>query len=875
MIALDVLVECHSIFQQYGLCLFQNFVKRHLNRSRLARCGFIRSLTGYIGKWLTQQIETESESQSESQSNESSESTLCQSSLVPDYIFLLSIIGTESFPRDLSSILDLHSIATKLTKLQMNSRAKSVNRIVTSVRYPYDGLVADSLLKILQNENQRSFIHFEHNEMGFSCIDLEDLEESQVSALTLNMTVNILILDKAIVLWTLKSSAMILSVRVQEDMTLALCLETVENVDSGNAAKIVLLRNVKLSFGRWQSLTFVLNLKSRGKKLRFEVYCDGESVENETVSLSATISPILSMVIGGDEGDVSVSFSEWKLWRAQIFGNALNRNTISNLVHFRDRFVYRNSMDLQKTNFLYSISADFSDPENERIFNLIDNEEIGFSGDLSVSKQRTLSSTLMAIGGIPILFDLMETALTTHALNRWLEVIGELMDEMTDWTVWLRAINPMPSHFDSIDLLALTLRSTIHLADGHTVSLLLRLCGLDHDFDQNLNSKQKVQRRIFRLIFLDEGHLRVFHSKQIRTDTICAVLRSLSNLVLVHRSKTEFISFLLENNAMKWILGLFECALFTATMMNRGLDFLKCLVLNAKSKSDALRLVMDSVIAIKVALDRYPQNENESDSEIDISSKTKLNLLLKLVLDLTTKSNDKSNIKTDAESIRISEILSLSTIISLIPSSGSSIDDKLTAKYLCLFAADILFSASSERLLALRDDGSVMALVQALNPLICCDEIAVILMFLFIGKRIDFETLHDIEWNSLSVDSLLDDNVDQILLPEVLLVVLLRSDSGSLCFRILKTIKNWGSGCTLALVLDMGQLIFSLSTNRVIDRSPVNESSNSNDMNLECDLKESTDAALYLVNKAVRQLLKTQVCGVVTCCEMSVDADIQ
>ena len=81
-LALDLLVRCSAKFQQYGLCLLQNFDKRHSNRTRLAAAGFIVALCAHIEHGFHVQTADVVAAKAP------------ESRLLPDYLFLLSIVGT-------------------------------------------------------------------------------------------------------------------------------------------------------------------------------------------------------------------------------------------------------------------------------------------------------------------------------------------------------------------------------------------------------------------------------------------------------------------------------------------------------------------------------------------------------------------------------------------------------------------------------------------------------------------------------------------------------------------------------------------------------------------------------------------------------------
>ena len=108
-LALDLLVCCSAKFQQYGLCLLQNFVTRYSNRTRLAAAGVIVALCAHIEHWFDVQMADVVAAKSP------------QSRLPPDYLFLFSIVGTASAPRVLSVILALHGRANALTLAQMDA----------------------------------------------------------------------------------------------------------------------------------------------------------------------------------------------------------------------------------------------------------------------------------------------------------------------------------------------------------------------------------------------------------------------------------------------------------------------------------------------------------------------------------------------------------------------------------------------------------------------------------------------------------------------------------------------------------------------------------------------------------------------------------
>eukprot|EP01084_Bolivina_argentea_P243280 407880_1 len=165
-----------------------------------------------------------------------------------------------------------------------------------------------------------------------------------------------------------------------------------------------------------------------------------------------------------------------------------------------------------------------------------------------------------------------------------------------------------------------------------------------------------------------------------------------------------------------------------------------------------------------------------------------------------------------------------------------------------------------------------MAFVESLKPFTACawasndTSIIIILLHILVGKQIKYKQFSHIRQTFInshpsSIIETICKDVKHITLPEVF-ITMLRSNNranrdgdkqGSpwmdniamICKQILVRIKNWGTGCTLALVLDMSQAIYKLS---IHDIDGANGSSALD--NMEC--------LQFFVNKAIRQLLKTQ-----------------
>ena len=188
-LALDLIVHCKYKFQQFGLCLLQNAVKKHSNRQRLANVRFLTKLINYIDCWLHWEANEMELKEFEYSSKESSTSVnerrgsdrtassedaslslqattmQRQAALIGDYTFLLSVVGTASSNHDLKSILKLQCGANAVTKKHKLGNKKT-ERLV------YDTLVSDMLLKMLHNQNNVSSIEFEHSIHGYSFLKL-------------------------------------------------------------------------------------------------------------------------------------------------------------------------------------------------------------------------------------------------------------------------------------------------------------------------------------------------------------------------------------------------------------------------------------------------------------------------------------------------------------------------------------------------------------------------------------------------------------------------------------------------------------------------------------------------------------------------------
>eukprot|EP01083_Nonionella_stella_P142433 440709_1 len=870
VIALDLLVQCTPKFQQFGLCLFQNFVKRHLNRNRLASVQFIQTLARHIGIWLHVFVfENHEHNPAKSRDKE-----LTQLSLIPDYIFLLSIVGTASTNSDIKTILSLYEISHDITEKQMQKKPLS-DRI--RQRYPYDALICDTLLKILHNENHESLIEFEHNYNGYSYFELGDMAVMQTEC-TLSMMLQITVLDplQPIHVWTLKTSKTSYYRCMLNATEMVICIG---NQESKSFQKIP-LQKIGISVGIWQYFSFVFNANhnknryklNKSNQLCLDVLLNGELKESIHLSSASCVSPTNSscFIIGRHENDAAMSEAEWKLANLQLFDKALKPSAVSKLYHKKlrlnvDRLVYREdaSMDL-----VYSLSPQTNDKHN--LINLVNEARINCNGDLSICECKSLSQTLLEMGGIPILFDIIESSLTTYALNRILELIGELMEEnnANNKSLLLMPLMAVSSHCNCIHVFAYSLKKVVHLADASTVSILFRLCGFHQDCKRGMIAN-KLQRTIFEAVFLDNKTLKIWNAKNVAAATYQYVYKCLCNLVTVHDEKDTLMDYLSNSSCMlNQIISQIDDDDASIQFVNPAIDLLKCLLLKS-NRLTQIKLVMDTIIGMKVSADGAGSKSNQC-----IIRKNKVNVLLKMLLDMECFHSSTTKPQKS--------VISLKMIVSLLQSplymDGKICDNKqdlLTAEYVLLLATSIFNKDRNDQgaiLLKLRDSGTIMAFVESLKPFTACawasndTSIIIILLHILVGKQIKYKQFAHIRQTFInshpsSIIETICKDVKHITLPEVF-IIMLRSNNranrdgdkqGSpwmdniamICKQILVRIKNWGTGCTLALVLDMSQAIYKLS---IHDIDGANGSSALD--NMEC--------LQFFVNKAIRQLLKTQ-----------------
>ena len=157
--------------------------------------------------------------------------------------------------------------------------------------------------------------------------------------------------------------------------------------------------------GLWQTLAFVLRAKTKMKSstMYLEVWSNGELAESIELVLEPFRNDIIAaFTVGRHHSECCVSDSFWKPSTRQRVEKPLSPLCIAQLFRYRTRSVY----SMQKP-LAYSVSAS--------IMNLVDEADLECGGDSSVCAASMLSTTLAAMDGVPVLFDIVAASLTTQA----------------------------------------------------------------------------------------------------------------------------------------------------------------------------------------------------------------------------------------------------------------------------------------------------------------------------------------------------------------------------------------------------------------------------------------------------------------------------